>query len=87
MRLSECKRKADAKAAEVEAARKHAQLMAELDVHPLLKWGCDRSVRDAYFCGIVFAALADDVKVDADEHKEISRIGRSLELPDAESRK
>lgn len=84
MRLSECKRKADAKAAEVEAARKHAQLMAELDVHPLLKWGCDRSVRDAYFCGIVFAALADDVKVDADEHKEISRIGRSLELPDAE---
>lgn len=84
MRLTDIKKNADAKAAEVAAARKHAQLMAELDVHPLLKWGCDRSVRDAYFCGVVFAALTDDVKVDAHERKVLSRIGRSLTLPDAE---
>ena len=54
MKLSDIKKNADAKAAEVEAARKHAQLMAELDVYPLLKRGCARDVRDAYFCGVVF---------------------------------
>ena len=84
MKLTDIKKNADAKAAEVEVARKHTKLMAELDMHPLLKWGCDRSVRDAYFCGVVFAALTDDVKVDADERKVITRIGRSLALPDAE---
>lgn len=84
MKLTDIKKNADAKAAEVAAARKHAQLMAELDVHPLLKWGCDRSVRDVYFCGIVFAALTDDVKVDTNERKSLTRIGRSLALPDAE---
>ena len=81
MKLSDIKKNADAKAAEVEAAREHAQLMAELDVHPLLKWGCARDVRDAYFCGVVFAALTDDVEIDANERKACERIGRSLALP------
>ena len=80
MKLTDIKKNADAKAAEVEAARKHAQLMAELDVHPLLKWGCARDVRDAYFCGAVFAALTDDVEIDANERKAFERIGRSLAL-------
>lgn len=84
MKLTDIKKNADAKAAEVEAARMHAQQMRELEVHPLLKWGCDRSVRDAYFCGVVFAALTDDVKVDTHERKSLTRIGRSLALPDAE---
>ena len=84
MKLTDIKKNADAKAAEVEAARKHAQQMKELEVHPLLKWGCDRSVRDTYFCGVVFAALSDDVKVDTHERKVLTRIGRSLILPDAE---
>lgn len=80
MKLSDIKKNADAKAAEVEAARKHTQLMTELDVHPLLKWGCARDVRDAYFCGVVFAALTDDVEIDANERKACDRIGRSLAL-------
>lgn len=80
MKLSDIKKNADAKAAEVEAARKHAQLMAELDVHPLLKWGCARDVRDAYFFGVVFAALTDDVEIDENERKACERIGRSLAL-------
>ena len=37
MKLTDIKKSADAKAAEVEAARKHAQQMRELEVHPLLK--------------------------------------------------
>ena len=80
MKLSDIKKNADAKAAEVEAARKRAQLMAELDVHPLLKWGCARDVRDVYFCGVVFAALTDDVEIDENERKTCERIGRSLAL-------
>lgn len=84
MKLTDIKKNADAKAAEVAAARKHAQLMAELDVHPLLKWGCDRSVRDAYFCGVVFAALTDDAEIDGKERKAIVRIGCSLELSQTE---
>lgn len=80
MKLSDIKKNADAMAAEVEAARKHAQLMVELDVHPLLKWGCARDVRDAYFCGVVFAALTDDVEIDENERKACERIGRSLAL-------
>ena len=78
MKLSDIKKNADAKAAEVEAAQKHAQLMAELDVHPLLKWGCARDVRDAYFGGVIFAALTDDIEIDENERKAFERIGRSL---------
>ena len=85
MRLTDIKKNADAKAAEVEAARKHARLMAELDVHPLIKWGCDRSVRDSYFYGIVFAAVSDDDNmVDKTERKAINRIGRSLALAEGD---
>ena len=78
MKLSDIKKNADAMAAEVEAARKRAQLMTELDVHPLLKWGCARDVRDAYFGGVIFAALTDDVEIDENERKAFERIGRSL---------
>lgn len=85
MRLTECKRKADANAAEVESARELAEQMKELEVHPLLKWNCARSVRDAYFCGIVFAAVSDeDNVVDDVEQKVIDRIGRSLALSEDE---
>lgn len=84
MKLTDIKKNADTKAAEVEAARKHTQLMAELDVHPLLKWDCDRYVRDAYFGGIVFAAMTDDAQIDEKERKVITRIGHSLRLSQIE---
>ena len=47
MKLTNIKKNADAKASEVEVARKYAQLMTELEVHPLLKWECARDVREA----------------------------------------
>lgn len=84
MKLSEIKKNADAKAAEEEAARKHVQLMKDLEVHPLLKWGCERDVRDAYFCGVVFAAMTDDAQIDERERKAILRIGHSLEFSQEE---
>ena len=81
MKLTDIKKNADAKAAEVESARKHAELIAELDVHPLLKSGCDRNVREAYFCGICFAAVSDeDNVVDQAERRVICRVGQSLSL-------
>ena len=80
MRLSEIKRLADEKKVkEVSRIRNERQLQ-DLDVHPLLKWGCERNIRDAYFFGIVFAALTDDLKIDEQEKKCISRIGHSLSL-------
>lgn len=85
MKLTDIKRKADAKAAETEAAREQAEQIKVLEVHPLLKWDCARSVRDAYFCGIVFAAVSDeDNVVDDVERKVIDRIGRSLALSEGE---
>ena len=85
MKLTDIKKAADVKAAEVEAARELAAQIKELEVHPLLKWDCARSVRDAYFCGIVFAAVSDeDNVVDDVERKVIDRIGRSLALSEDE---
>ena len=78
MTLTEIKAKAVEKAKLEEATRAHEKLMRELDVHPLVKLKTERSVRDAYFYGIVFAALLDDLKVDSTEFKIVSRIGNSL---------
>jgi len=80
MKLTDIKKNAEAKAAEARAKQEAAQRLRELDVHPLLKWKCDRNVRDAYFSGIVFAALANDLKIDDVERKVIDRIAASLYL-------
>lgn len=62
------------KAAEKEIAGKH----------PLLSMNVDRDVCDAYFMGIVIAALVDDNKIDATERKYISKMGVGLGLPETE---
>lgn len=62
------------KAAEKEIAGKH----------PLLAMKVDRDVCDAYFMGIVVAALVDDNKIDATERKYISKMGVGLGLPETE---
>jgi len=80
MKLTDIKKNAEAKAAEARVKQEAAQRLRELDVHPLLKWKCDRNVRDAYFSGIVFAALANDLKIDDAERKVIDRIAASLQL-------
>ena len=52
--------------------------------HPLLSMNVDRDVCDAYFMGIVVAALVDDNKIDATERKYISKMGVGLGLPETE---
>lgn len=65
-----------AKLAEEERQRKEAEARR----HPLLKWGASRSVRDAYFLGLVFAAIANDDEIDARERSRLEALGVALEL-------
>lgn len=84
MKLTDIKKHADDKRNAEIAACEAARKLAELDVHPLVKAGSPRNVRDAYFCGVVFAALADDLDIDDEERKAINRIGISLQLTSEE---
>lgn len=65
------------KVVEVERKRKEAEVRR----HPLLKNGASRDVRDAYFLGLVFAAVANDEKLDSAEERTVRDFGRALELP------
>jgi len=80
MKLTDIKKNADASLAKAKAERDEMQRLRDLDVHPLVKWRCDRNVRDAYFQGVVFAALTDDLKIDDAERKLLVRIGTSLTI-------
>jgi len=48
--------------------------------HPILRMGLDRNVIDAYFTGLVFAAVADDEIVDEAERAKLEKIGLALNL-------
>lgn len=48
--------------------------------HPVLNEGTDRNVRDAYFHGLVFAAVANDDRIDDVERKWLGEVGESLGL-------
>ena len=87
MSLSSIRKEHDRKVAEAEAKRKHDERMRELARHPLLKRGCDRNVRDAYFHGVVVAALADGEvsEIDECERKVLFSIANSLNLPGEEA--
>lgn len=52
--------------------------------HPILAMKVGRDVIDAYFEGIVFAAVADDEKIDEAEHDYLSKVGLSLGIPNEE---
>ena len=65
----------------LEQLKKNADEKEFAGKHPLLKMGVDRSVRDAYYDGIVLAAFADDNKVDEEERGYLSKLGISLGLP------
>ena len=61
--------------------RKIAAKQAEEARHPIVKLGADRNVREAYFGGLAFAAVANDDAIDDDERRRLVRLGSSLELP------
>ena len=63
---------------------KDKQLAAEKKLaarHAIVKLGVDRNVRDADFLGLVFAAVANDDEVDAQERTRLEALGEALELP------
>ena len=80
MSLLKQKKENDRVAAEAAAKAKEEAILRELAIHPVIKAGCGRDVRDAYFHGLVFAAIADDEKVDADELSILNGIAKSLIL-------
>ena len=78
MSLLQRKRERDQKAAEEAARLAEEKRLQELSIHPFIKSGCSRDVRDAYFQGLVFAAVADDDKIDKDERAMLADVGSSL---------
>ena len=62
---------------------KDKQLAAEKKLaaqHEIVKMGVDRNVRDAYFHGLVFAAVANDDQIDESEQIRLRELGEALEL-------
>ena len=62
---------------------KDKQLAAEKKLaarHAIVKMGVDRNVRDAYFQGLVFAAVANDDQIDESERTRLRELGEALEL-------
>lgn len=84
MSLLKQKKENDRVAAEAAAKAKEEAILRELAIHPVIKAGCGRDVRDAYFHGLVFAAIADDEKVDADERAILTGVAKSMGIEDAE---
>ena len=78
MSLLKRKQEKDRKAAEEAARLAEEKKLQDLAVHPLAKGGCGRDVRDAYLQGLVFAAIADDDKIDENERPLLVEIGTSL---------
>lgn len=62
---------------------KDKQLAAEKKLaarHAIVKMDVDRNVRDAYFQGLVFAAVANDDQIDESERARLQEFGEALEL-------
>ena len=72
------------KAAEEAARRAEEKKLRDMAVHPLVRAGLNRDVRDAYLYGLVFAAIADDDKVDKNEKEALTDIAVSLCISVAE---
>lgn len=63
---------------------KDKKLVAEKNLaaqHAIVKMGADRNVREAYFQGLVFAAVANDDAIDDAERARLVELGESLEIP------
>ena len=52
--------------------------------HPIIKMDVARNVREAYFQGLLFAAFADDGKIDEQERARLEKVGPSLDIPENE---
>ena len=76
-----------AKALKAEEERKAKEAESEqrlIGSHPIMKMGLGRYVQDAYFNGLVFAAIADDNKVDTEELVKLTRVAKTLNIDESE---
>lgn len=84
MSLLKRQQERERKAAEEAARRAEEKKLRDMAVHPLVRAGLNRDVRDAYLYGLVFAAIADDDKVDKNEKEALTDIAVSLCISVAE---
>ena len=84
MSLLSQKKENERVAAEAAAKAKEEAILRDLTVHPVIKMGCSREVRDAYLYGIIVAAIANDDKIDSDERSILDHIANSMEIPTAD---
>lgn len=68
----------------LERAKKYVAKNNFASDHPLLKLGVERDVRDAYFDGLIFAALSDDEKIEEPERDYLAKVAQSLDIPEDE---
>ena len=80
MSLLKQKRENDRIAAEAATKAREDAVLRELAIHPVVRAGCGRDIRDTYFYGLVFAAIADDEKVDSDERAVLDCVAGSIGL-------
>lgn len=67
---------------ETQAKKAKEAVLHALSIHPLASES--RDIRDAYLYGLVFAAIADDGKVDVAETAILFEIAKALSLPEGE---
>lgn len=84
MSLLKRQQERERKAAEEAARSAEEKKLRDMAAHPLVKAGLNRDVRDAYLYGLVFAAIADDDKVDKKEKEVLTDIAVSLCISVAE---
>ena len=72
--MSLLKRVKESKVAEVDTRQKESR-------HPIVEFGADRNVREAYLHGLVFAGFANDDKIDEVEKAWLVKIGGELGFP------
>jgi len=80
MSLTKRLQERDEKLAAEKARAAEEKKLQNLATHPLVKNGCARDVRDAYFYGIVAVAFANDDELDDHERGGLDEIGKSLNL-------
>jgi len=78
--IRQWKESEDRRHAEESARRELNDRIAELKVHPLVRLGLDRNVRESYFYGLVFSAICDDLRIDELEEELLSKIGSAINL-------
>ncbi len=78
-KAQQAEKEREAQKAAAEKKRREAEEKL-IGSHPVVKMGLGRDVQDAYFQGLVFAAFADDNKVDKDERGKLVRAAKTLAI-------